>query len=134
MDEELNELKRTFIIDAKSYAKERIPVMVKRLLPFCRITPEGTVYFTRKDLTHKNRIKLALTARFLGSKLDDNIPPYATGDELAKIIGMPNANTNARISEALADGEIMREQKNKYAVIPAYIEKILEKIEAECGY
>ena len=126
----MEELIKEFIVDKDKYEKEKIPELVRRILRYCKITTEGQVLFENDGMTLRDKVKLVLVARFLASKLSDNISEEVSVDELLFSIGSNNKDSLAtRAKEAVDQGVAKRNSPGKYSIIPFYIEVILDKLD-----
>ena len=91
-DSELDELKKQFIVDGNEITKENLKKHIKTILEYCRITSEGTVILSKVKLTQKNKLGIAIMARYLGSKMDENINETVTPAELVEITNIARNN------------------------------------------
>ena len=133
--DDLEELKNKWIIDEKSFDEKKIAQYVKRLMRYCKITKTGEVDLTGlgDKFTLKDKIKLALVARFIASKLDESIKPFLSAREISNFFMVDKIQVSARLKEIKDEKLSIREKKGTYRVIPTKIEKILKELESKYG-
>ena len=98
----IEELKKRFIV-SEDHIKDRLEALVNRALNHCVIDEKGRVHIENKTIGGKDRIKLALAARYLGSQLDPNIKGSMTSAELEASTGLPMNQVRARVNDAIND-------------------------------
>ncbi len=133
--DDLEELKNKWVIDEKAFDEKKIAQYVKRLMRYCKITKTGEVDLTElgDKFTLKDKIKLALVARFIASKLDESIKPFLSAREISNFFMVDKMQVSARLKEIRDEKLSIREKKGIYRVIPTKIEKILKELESKYG-
>ncbi|RLF57925.1 MAG: hypothetical protein DRN25_05815, partial [Thermoplasmata archaeon] len=83
--EDIEELKSKWIIDENTFDERKITRYVKQLMKYCKITKTGEIVLTElgEKFKLKDRIKLALVARFIASKLDKSINPLLSARDIS---------------------------------------------------
>lgn len=128
MLENEQELKKDFIVDEQYYEKEKMPELIKGLSKFCKVGTGGKIYIEFNNLTTRERIKLVFAARLLASKLEKNIIPQMSVDEVVDSANVPRDQVIARLSEFASEGFLSKINKGVYVATPFYIERFLEEI------
>ncbi|RLI82989.1 hypothetical protein DRP07_04215 [Archaeoglobales archaeon] len=133
--EDIEELKNKWIIDEKVFDERKIAQYVNRLMKYCRITKAGEIDLTEvgEKFTLKDKIKLALVARFIASKLEESISPSLSAQEISNFFVADKMQVSARLKEIKDERLSIREKKGTYRVIPTKIEKILKELESKYG-
>ena len=131
MADDLKELKSQFIIDQGRFDEERIPLLIKRVLKFARVTSEGRVILQAKtSMNNINQIKLVLAARFLANKLEPSIKPEVSIDEVVDFTGIEIRQVSARISSLTnVDRFVIKNKRGIFSVAPFFIESFLDEID-----
>jgi hypothetical protein len=124
----MENLKEKFIVSEKIDEK-RINEFVERLLPFCKVTEGGGVIIEKAELTTIEKIKIALTARFLANSLDSEISPEVNGEELSNSLMIPKDQVLARLKELKDEKFAFRVSKGVYKVNPFKIDDLLKSLE-----
>ena len=122
-----DELKRKFIID-ENELKARLDTLVAKATRHCRIDNKGRVYFEKKKLTGKDKIKLALAARAIASELDSKFSPDITISELAQYVGLPENQVRARCTEIVAEHYADSPARGVFRAVFGKIEMTLDSI------
>jgi hypothetical protein len=97
---------------------------------FARIQPIENLTFSDKD-----RIHLVLSARYLGSKVqellskDQSINAVVSNDELANYLRMKLKIVNARVSDLRKEGSVKDVGKARYVVMQHSIEPLVKKLD-----
>lgn len=112
----LEELRRKFIISKKEEETKILEKLLRRILPFARITEGGEVMLERKNLAQIDRIALVLVARFLGARLSENISQEVTLEEIFRMAGVKKKVASARTSELIKDGIVDMVSRGRYKI------------------
>jgi len=128
----MKNLKEKFIVSEKIDEK-RINELVERLLPFCKVTEGGGVIIEKAELTTIEKIKIALTARFLANSLGSEISPEVNGEELSNSLMIPKDQVLARLKELKDEKFAFRVSKGVYKVNPFKIDDLLKSLENKAG-
>lgn len=124
----MENLKEKFIVSEKIDEK-RIKQFVERLLPFCKVTKSGGIVIEKAELTTIEKIKIALTARFLANSLDSEISPEVSGEEISNSLMIPKDQVLARLKELKDEKFAFRISKGIYKVNPFKIDELLNSLE-----
>lgn len=134
----LEELRKNFIMDedAEQLNVERL---IERLSKFCKIDINGYLFVNDKSiiqkLTIKDKIMLALSARFLANKLQEKLGQTPTisaevsSEELTKFFSDKKEVIQARAKELKDDGKILVKERGSYAIYPFQIDDFITLIE-----
>ena len=135
MKEELEELKSKWIIDEKRFDERKIRQYIKRLLNYCKITKKGEVDLTEKSEKFSliDKVKLALTARFVASKLDNSISETVSAKEISKFFLVDKLQVVARLKEAIDEKFAFRDKKGVYKLNPSRLDAFLDNLEKKYG-
>lgn len=127
MDENFEELKKTFIIDDENFEEKKLSEMIGRINKICQIDKSGHVFFLKENLGDKEKIKYILIARFLANKLGEKIPKEVTNDEFERIMGKSKDQIRARLSDLRKEirNPIKDINKNTHEIKPLFVHKIL---------
>lgn len=126
MEKNLEELKKTFIVDEGSFEEQELGNFIEKINKICKIDKTGHVSFIRQNITDKDKIKFILTARFLANRLEKEIPKEVTNEEIEKMLNnKPKEQIRARLSDLRREGLIKDLEKNRHEIKPFYLHKIL---------
>ena len=128
---ELEQLKKLLIVSEDEYQKEKLPELVKKLLNYCKISSAGAVIFTESDLSNIKKIKLILVARFLGSKLEEEIKPGVSVDELQDFAGLERNIVQARLSDLDRINFFNRDGNGNYVVKAYQMQNVFDELSGE---
>ncbi len=124
----MKNLKEKFIV-SEEIDEKRISEFVERLLPFCKVTKSGGIIIEKAGLTTIEKIKIALTARFLANHLDSEISSDVSGDELSSSLMIPKNQVLARLKELKDKKFALRVSKGVYRVNLFQIDDLLKDLE-----
>nr|MDO8046182.1 hypothetical protein [Candidatus Baldrarchaeota archaeon] len=128
----MEELKKKFIVEEKLDEKV-VSECIEKILPFCKVSKNGEVIIEKKNMTVADRIKLALTARFLANYLEREISAETTAKELSSFLYVPENQISARLKELKDSKFAIRVKKGVYTVNPLQIRKFVHEIETKYG-
>lgn len=131
MSDPLDSLRHRFIVDEDSYEEERLKDDIEKLLKYCKISKNGHVLITAKNLLDKNKVGVIIFARYLGNKLEKIITETITAGEIAKDARMEKASVNARGKELVDDGFASRPETGTYKANPGRIQEFLDSLESK---
>lgn len=131
MSDPLESLRGKFIVDEDSYEAERLKDDVEKLLKYCKISKQGRVLITGKDLTDKKKAGLIIFARYVGNKLEKSVPETVTADDIARDARIEKASVNARGKELVDDGFVSRPETGTYKANPGRIQEFLDGLESK---
>jgi len=100
---DLSDLKKEFILDGE-IEREDIGGLIERILRFCKIDKQGYVVLFDKNAKISTKLLLSLSARYLGSKLQQKTGEEVTINEtihykdLAKMLHEKEAVIAARLN------------------------------------
>jgi len=126
----IEELRKKFIVDEGQYVADRLQDDVEKLLRYCKISKQGRVLITKRELTDKKKVGLVVFARYIGNKLDNAISELVIADEIATYTGIEKASVNARGKELVDDGFLSRPEAATYKVNPSKIQDFVDLLEA----
>lgn len=127
----LEELKKSFIVDKGKFERERLPEFIKRTLKYARLDSEGGVHIHEYSLTIRDKIALSLISRFIANKLEPSIKSEMSGEELSTILDVDKAVIFARLKDLSDSKMVSRLDKGTYEIVPYYIETLLNDIDAK---
>jgi hypothetical protein len=130
-NDELGALKKKFFIDDEEYDTESIKHDLERLVRYGKISKQGKVLITAKDLTGKERVCFSIVARYIGSKLEKKISNVITTEEISSFTSIEKAVVNARAKELADEGLITRTEAGSYRANPSQIGDFLTSLEAK---
>jgi hypothetical protein len=129
----LEELKKQFIVE-KNVELENVKELIERLSKFCKVDTQGYLFVINRDLIQrlaiKDKILLGLSARYLASKLEENILSDVSTEELAKFFSERNTAINSRAKELKDQGKIIVKERGRYSINPYQIDDFIRSIEA----
>ncbi len=131
MSDPLDSLRRRFLVDEDSYETERLKDDVEKLLKYCKISKQGRVLITAKNLIDKKKVGLIIFARYVGNKLENSVSEMITADEIARDAVMEKASVNARGKELVDDGFVSRPEAATYKANPSRIQDFLDDLQTE---
>ena len=120
----LEELKGQFLVD-DDVPNKKLEQLVQKAIPHCIVRKNGSVELRRSDLSGKQQVKLALSARLLASKLDETVVGDVTVEQLAEYTGLPKDQAAARAKECLDERFAERAGRGSYKARPLKIEEFL---------
>lgn len=126
IDEELEELKKKFIIDSGDFDSEEIKKYLTIILKFCKITSDGGVILIKTKLTNKEKIGIIILARYLGNKLNETIAEAISWIEVSKYSNIEKKSVSARASDLQNEGFISKESEGIYKFNSIMIGEFLE--------
>jgi len=129
----MEELRKQFIVNEKEFNSKNTEKFIRGILNFIKIGQDGGIFLELDSMGNAEKIRLAITARFLANKLDKNIPSEVSLPEIMKALSLPQNTTTARISELIKQRAIKRVKAGKYLVIPYKIEEFIDKINKKYG-
>ncbi len=124
----LEKIKEEFIVDETKYDIESVPEQVKTLLNYVKVGTGGKVFLAREVLPDI-RLKLILASRFLANKLQDEIKPHLSIEELAQYSGLDKDQVRARMSTIVKEKFARREGRGVFVVLPFQIKKFITELE-----
>jgi hypothetical protein len=121
-------IKERFIV-SDEIEQKILEKFIERLLAFCKVTESGRVIVERTDITNENKIRLAIVARYLASRIETQISPRITSKELSDYLLMPQNQVNSRLKE-LKDKKIINfVERGVYEADPTKIESFIKELE-----
>lgn len=127
----LEELKKEFIVNKEEYSKQRLPNFIQRTLKYCKVNSESGIHIENFALTIRDRIAIALTARFLANQLEPSIKAEMSGEELSTFLDVDKPVVYARLKDLSDVKMIQRLEKGTYQIIPYSIESLLDELDAK---
>ena len=94
----MTNIKEKFII-SKKLELQTIEAYAERLLPFCTVYSDGEIALGNEKLTTLEKVKVALTARYLANGLDNTISAEITPEELVHWLNIPKDQISARLKD-----------------------------------
>ncbi|MBU0471131.1 MAG: hypothetical protein KKF65_00775 [Nanoarchaeota archaeon] len=137
MDEELENLEKSFILD-EDMEHENIKELIARTLKFCKIDKNGFVIIDQKTLSKlriQDKVILVLVARHLASKLqeklgrDVTIKEEVSSQELAHMLKEKQLVVNARMKELKDKKQALPVTRGTYKIAPYGISPFLKSLE-----
>lgn len=125
------ELKKSFIVNREEYQKEKLPDFISRALGFCTVDSEGGIHINNFSLTVRDKIVVALIARFLAHQLQSTIDSSMTGEEISTILDIDKAVTFARLKDLCDTKMVRRIEKGIYEIVPFYVEPLLTELQSK---
>jgi hypothetical protein len=125
----IEELKKRFIVD-EDVLRARLEPILAKAIGHCQIDKNGQVLITDTKLSGKERVKLTLAARSIGSQLDPTISAEVSVGEIAKFAGLPTNQVRARGKDAIAERFAQSPRSGVYSALPHKIEPFLDSLEA----
>ena len=117
----------------EDFEKVNIEELTKRLLKFCKLDKNGRIFITDKELiqklTIKDKILITLSARYLANKLDSNIQPAVSSEEIARFFSDKKEVIYARAKELKDDGKISIKERGTYLIYPFQIDDFITYLE-----
>lgn len=136
--ETLEDLRKKFIMDADA-EQTNIEQLISRLSKFCKVDKNGYIFVDDKlllqKLTIRDKIMLALSARYLANRLQEKlglaptISAEVSSDELTRFFSDKKDVIQARAKELKDDGKILSKDRGIYSVYPFQIEDFVASIE-----
>jgi hypothetical protein len=128
-NDDLEKLRNEFIVDQNKYAIDDIPEQVKKLLRFVKVGSEGKVFIEKRDMSPDVRLKLILVARFLASKLQNEIKADISIEELSQYSYLDKDQVRARMSKIVGEKFANREKRGVFSVLPFKIRKFIDELD-----
>ena len=122
-----DDIKSQFIV-GNDYNREATRKLASKALKFGRITQDGSVIIDNKNLSPDDKIKLALTIKFLAHNLDEKISASLKPGELTAILGERNEAVGSRFSAMAKNGFAKREGHGNYIIHHYRIEPFLDNL------
>ena len=82
----------------------------------------------KTKITQRNKIGIAVMARYLGNKMNENILDTITPAELAEIANIARNNVRSLVGTLIEEGFISRIEEGIYRFNPTQIEFFFEQI------
>lgn len=127
--ENLEELKKKFIVDKEHYEEEQLGKHVDKISKYCKTDSEGNVHIEVQNLTNKEKIKLVLVARFIANKLKSDITPEVNIKTVSDSVHKNEHQVRARLSEIVREGFIRQKKRGVYIVMPHRIDEFLDQMD-----
>ena len=124
------DLKRRFIVDEKTVAKD-LETLVEKALEFCVVDTTGRVHLKQHELPAKVRIKLVLSARRIASQLDASFSPELSIEEITAATGLPSNQVRARLNEVAADRFAEASGRGTYKANTFRIQSFLDELRSD---
>jgi hypothetical protein len=124
----LEEIKKKFIVSEAQTAEET-ERLITRLLNFCVVDEKGVVHISNSKLGGKEKVKVALAARNLASRLEPKIKATMTLAELAASTSLPKNQVKARAKDAADDKFAEKAGEGVYKAYPHKIEALIDSLE-----
>ncbi len=112
----LEELKKQFVVDEDA-TRSRLEGLVREIMKHCVVDKRGVVHITNQKLTVKDKLRVALCARWIGAQLESSISPTISIDELALATGISRDQVRARCSELIKEKFATAPQQGIFQVI-----------------
>lgn len=123
-----NDIKSKFIVSDSSTV-DSITTLAEKAIKFGRVAENGRVIIDIGNLSQDEKIKLALTLRFIGGSLDsERIDKSISPKELTSILGESNQAVGSRLSVLSRTGFCKSEGHGKYVVYNYKIESFLDDL------
>jgi hypothetical protein len=126
----MEELKKKFIV-SENLDEEKLKNYIERLLPFCKLSPDGNILVDNRVSTSLKKMKIALVGRFLANRLEPTISAEMTSEEFSAILNIPKDQVYARLKDLRKERFVTVLEKKKYRVQPTEIGKFLNELEAD---
>jgi len=130
----LEEIRKSLIRDHESFEEKELVKLGEKMNKICSLDGQGNVHF-HGSFGDKEKIKFALTARFIARKIedffndkkeDDRIKPFMKNDEIEKMLKSSKPQVRARISDLRKENLIEDTGRDEHRIKPMMIDKILE--------
>lgn len=125
----IQDLKKKFLLD-DAQVQQHLDALVDKVRPFCAIDATGNVHFEPGTRTLKTRDKvfLALAARYIGAKLQIGNAETAEVADLKSWLGIPDNQLRARCNELLKESYIASGERGSFSVLPHRIEMYVDSL------
>lgn len=133
-EKNLESLRRDFILDREA-EQEDIGNLTTRILRFCKIDKQGYVVLSDRGAKIPTKILLVLSARYIGSKLQQKTGDSVTINEsihykdLAKMLREKEAVIAARLKELKDERVVASVSPGIYRIEPYALDKFLMELE-----
>jgi len=127
-DEELEELKKQFIVDSKKFEFNKMKDYLTVLTKYCKISPEGKVFIEVKKLSKIDTITLVILARYIGNKVNKSIPAIISPDELSEMTGIVKNSITGHVTTLGQRGLIVKPKDGIYQFNHSKIDEFLLKL------
>lgn len=137
MEKELESRRKKAIakfFEKVEFRPEELYDLVERCADFGTLNPKtGDVFIKREHkLATKEQIALVPVVRFLGSRVDEEVEPGVTIEEVAKFVTIDEPMARARLSEFTRKGLLMRIGTGSYSARSlASVKKFIEGLESK---
>jgi len=135
--EELEKRVREKFFEEREYSREYVLRFIERIADFVTVNPKTQeVNIVEPRLTAKEKVGLAVIARFLANQLEKEISPEVTIDEVAKYTRVDESQVRARLSDLVDENVLHRVAKGVYTVrsfpaVEKWVNKLIEKYGGE---
>ncbi|MHA1409129.1 MAG: hypothetical protein ACTSQY_02200 [Candidatus Odinarchaeia archaeon] len=127
---DLEDIKKSFIIDDKESVEENLTTQVEKLTRFVKIGKTGKIYLQEEKLTASEKILLVVLARHLGHMLDDEIPAGISAVEIEKFTSLPPSKILMQLSDFKLEGLVQGAPNSEYCFNPqADIDAVLNLLD-----
>lgn len=136
MNETLNDLAKSFILD-EDRQQQDIEQSIKEIMKFCKIDKNGHVIIdgnVSKKLNLHNKVMLTLSARYLGSKLQEKTGQEVTikGElsykDLAEMLKEKPAVIAARLTELKDQKKVKSTSRGVFSIAAYSIPELLNNL------
>jgi hypothetical protein len=124
----MTDIRDEFIVN-DDYEKRRTNELIKRLLPFCKVSKKGKVILEDWNISAKEKVGIVLVSRYLASNIDSTISSSVTIAELSEYLLIPKNQVRARIKDLKNDKIVRTIERGIFQAEPTRIDKFLTKLE-----
>lgn len=130
---ELSEIAGRFLVD-NDVGKEKLAVLIEKLLPYCRVQRDGVVDITAAGLSAPQAVRLVMAARLAASKLEGSEVAGEVGvEEIAEFAGIAKNQARARLKDAVDSKFAERTSRGSYRARAQRLDTFLEELTTSCN-
>lgn len=124
------DIKNLLIIDGADYSKQMAEKFAERIIKYAKISKNGDIIILDNLLSPDDKLRLALTLRFIAHTFDSNIPETITLKELANLLSERLEAVGSRLSKIMKNENFAKKiKKGVYSVQYFVIDKFITNLE-----
>lgn len=124
------DIKRLLIVDDADYSKQMAEKLAERIIKYAKISKKGDIIILDNTLSPDDKLRLALTLRFIAHTFDSNISETITLKELAILLSERLEAVGSRLSKIMKNENFAKKIKRGiYSVQYFVIDKFITNLE-----
>jgi len=124
-----NDIKNLLIVNEKDYSKKIAEDNARRIIKFAKISDKGGIIYLDNKLSPDDKLRIALTIRFIAHTLDENITETITLKELSTALSERLEAVGSRLSKIIKNENFAKKiSKGVYIVQRVAINKFISSL------